>query len=297
MSTNISKVDWFTQLMAGGMAGAVSRTAVSPLERAKIIYQVEGRQSSLWTTLKTIFEKEGIPGLLRGNGTNVLRMIPYSAIQFTVFEQLKGMIAVGEIKAMSTRQRLGAGACAGIASVICTYPLDVIRTKLSLQTKTKGIFDCALETYRGGGLRAFYHGALPTVFGIAPYVALNFTVYETCRGMYKDPGVVYKLACGGVAGAVAQTFTYPIDVIRRRMQVDPRSVVGTAKQVYHLHGIRGFYMGLLPNYLKVVPSISVSFVVYEAMVKILHWNGGISCGSSSIRSSRSGSQGNGAFQI
>lgn len=266
MSTN--KVNWFEQLVAGGVAGAVSRTVVSPLERAKIIYQVEGRKASLWTILKTIFEMEGVPGLLRGNGANVLRMIPYSAIQFTVFEQLKGIVAVGKVKAMSTRQRLSAGACAGIASVVCTYPLDVIRTKLSLQTKTKGILDCVLETYRGGGWRAFYHGVLPTIFGIAPYVALNFTVYETCRGAHKDPGVVYKLACGGVAGAVAQTFTYPVDVVRRRMQVDPKSVMETAQQIYRIHGIKGFFMGLIPNYLKVVPSISVSFVVYEAVIKI-----------------------------
>ena len=270
MSTNTGKVEWFEQLVAGAVAGAVSRTVVSPLERVKIIYQVEGRSASLWAILKAIFEREGIPGLLRGNGANVLRMVPYSAIQFTVFEQLKGIIAVGKVKALSTRQRLSAGACAGIASVICTYPLDLIRTKLSLQTRTKGILDCALETYRGGGLRAFYHGALPTVLGIAPYVALNFTVYETCRGAYKDPGVVYKLACGGIAGAVAQTFTYPVDVVRRRMQVDPKSVMETVQHIHRVHGVKGFFMGLIPNYLKVVPSISVSFAVYEAMIKILH---------------------------
>ena len=187
MSTNIHKAYWFEQFVAGGVAGAVSRTVVSPLERAKIIYQVKGNGTPLWTTLKTIFENEGIPGLLRGNGTNVLRTVPYSAVQFTVFEQIKGMVAVGEAKALSTRQRLGAGACAGIASVVCTYPLDVLRTKLSLQTKTMGILDCTLETWRGGGVKAFYHGVLPTVLGIAPYVALNFTVYETCRGMCKDP--------------------------------------------------------------------------------------------------------------
>ena len=82
--------------------------------------------------------------------------------------------------------------------------------------------------------------------------------------------MIHKLACGGVAGAVAQTFTYPIDVIRRRMQVDPKSIVKTVQEIYNVHGMRGFYMGLLPNYLKVVPSISTSFVVYEAMIKIFH---------------------------
>lgn len=93
-----SSADVLQQLLAGGIAGAISRTVVSPLERAKIIYQVssflfapkvEGERSRLATTLHRIWDQEGMKGLLRGNGMNVLRMIPYSAIQFATFEQIK----------------------------------------------------------------------------------------------------------------------------------------------------------------------------------------------------------------
>jgi hypothetical protein len=72
---------------AGGVAGAVSRTVVSPLERLKILFQVQsaGRdayQLSVGKSLAKIWRDEGWRGFMRGNGTNCIRIIPYSAVQF-----------------------------------------------------------------------------------------------------------------------------------------------------------------------------------------------------------------------
>ena len=86
-----------------------------------------------------------------------------------------------------------------------------------------------------------------------------------------------KLACGGMAGAIAQTITYPLDVLRRRMQVasmpsSPFRYKGMLDAAYCIlinEGPRGFYRGVLPNLLKVVPSISTSFVVYEHSKKLM----------------------------
>ena len=169
---------------------------------------------------------------------------------------------------LDTGQRLLAGACAGIASVVCTYPLDVLRTKLSLGERGS-VSKCIRSTFEAGGIRAFYRGLFPTVVGIAPYVALSFTVYESLRQSLFDPdrpSTFIKLACGGLAGAVAQTCTYPLDVIRRRMQVSRQSISNTIRSIFREHRWCGFYYGIWPNYLKVVPSISISFVVYEAIM-------------------------------
>lgn len=73
--------------IGGGVAGAVSRTVVSPLERLKIIYQVQsiGRTEyklSIGKALKKMWVEEGWRGFMRGNGTNCVRIIPYSAVQF-----------------------------------------------------------------------------------------------------------------------------------------------------------------------------------------------------------------------
>lgn len=72
---------------AGGVAGAVSRTVVSPLERLKILFQVQsaGRDAykmSVGEGLKKMWREEGWRGFMRGNGTNCIRIVPYSAVQF-----------------------------------------------------------------------------------------------------------------------------------------------------------------------------------------------------------------------
>lgn len=73
--------------IAGGVAGAVSRTIVSPLERLKILLQIQsvGRTEyklSIWKALVKIGKEEGWKGYMRGNGTNCIRIVPYSAVQF-----------------------------------------------------------------------------------------------------------------------------------------------------------------------------------------------------------------------
>lgn len=101
-------------------------------------------------------------------------------------------------------------------------------------------------------------------------------IYETLKSMLKkyvnpDPNTIQLLASGGIAGTMAQTVTYPLDVLRRKMQMQGFSekypVYGSTwnciKITFEKESWRGFYRGLLPNYLKVVPAISISFVTYE----------------------------------
>lgn len=161
--------------------------------------------------------------------------------------------------------------------------MDLIRTRLSLVTDSKfGILRGLIDVYKNeGGITALYRGLLPTLMGIAPLVAINFTVYERLKNHARlisgqlDVPVGTRLACGGVAGAVAQTVTYPLDVLRRRLQssvllgFNYDGVMDAARRMYTDEGLRSFYRGLLPNYLKMVPAISVSFVVYETMQSIL----------------------------
>jgi solute carrier family 25 (mitochondrial phosphate transporter), member 23/24/25/41 len=80
--------------IAGGVAGAVSRTVVSPLERLKILYQVQsaGRNEykmSVPKALAKMWREEGWRGFMAGNGTNCIRIVPYSAVQFGAYNFYK----------------------------------------------------------------------------------------------------------------------------------------------------------------------------------------------------------------
>ncbi|KAI9683675.1 MAG: hypothetical protein M1829_004980 [Trizodia sp. TS-e1964] len=190
---------------------------------------------------------------------------------------------------MAPERRLVCGAAAGITSVVCTYPLDIVRTRLSIQSasfaalseaSTKqlpGMWKTMKEMYRNeGGILALYRGIVPTVAGVAPYVGLNFMTYESVRQYLtptgqENPSNIRKLAAGAISGAVAQTCTYPFDVLRRRFQINTMSGLGyqyksigdAIKTIVAQEGVRGLYKGIIPNLLKVAPSMASSWLSFE----------------------------------
>ena len=96
--------DWVSQpvvasFLSGGMAGAVSRTVVSPLERLKILLQVQSGgagseyKMSVWKALQKIWREEGMKGMMAGNGTNCIRIVPYSAVQFGSYNIYKPLVS------------------------------------------------------------------------------------------------------------------------------------------------------------------------------------------------------------
>jgi solute carrier family 25 phosphate transporter 23/24/25/41 len=103
--------------------------------------EYKGVISSLFQMVKI----EGVRGLFKGNGTNVIRIAPYSAIQFSSYEKYKTEFLAMNPKQthLTPVQNLLAGGLAGVTSLLCTYPLDLIRSRLTIQTteeKYKGIF-------------------------------------------------------------------------------------------------------------------------------------------------------------
>ncbi|GAA5896925.1 uncharacterized protein JCM6883_007057 [Sporobolomyces salmoneus] len=281
--------------LAGAVAGAASRTVVSPLERLKIILQVQGSSAQYKGVihgLTKMWKEEGLRGYMAGNGINVIRIAPYSAVQFSSYEFFKsGLISTSSDHKMDTPRRLFAGALAGMAAVVSTYPLDLVRSRLSVESaslgmkegrrdgKSTGIWKMTLKVYREeGGIRALYRGLVPTSMGVAPYCAFNFASYELLKQQWtrltgNEPHTPGNLACGAIAGAFSQTMTYPMDLLRRRMQMvglksDALGYQYTGswnaiKTIVQREGLKGLYRGIVPNLCKCAPAMSVQFGAYE----------------------------------
>ncbi|KAJ0112001.1 hypothetical protein Patl1_01343 [Pistacia atlantica] len=239
--------------IAGGIAGAASRTATAPLDRLKVV-------------------------------------APESAIKFYAYEILKNVVGdiMGEDKDnIGPSGRLLAGGMAGAVAQAAIYPLDLVKTRL--QT-------CALESGKAPklgtltkdiwvheGPRAFYKGLVPSLLGIIPYAGIDLAVYETLKDLSKsyfvresEPGPLVQLGCGTISGALGATCVYPLQVIRTRMQAQRSNSAAAFKgmsdvfwRTLHKEGYRGFYKGIFPNLLKVVPAASITYLVYEAMKKSL----------------------------
>ncbi|CAG0924263.1 unnamed protein product, partial [Notodromas monacha] len=119
---------WWRHLVAGGIAGAVSRTSTAPLDRIKVFLQVHGlkRFGGLKGCLSHMISEGGFRSLWRGNGVNILKIAPESAFKFMGYEQVKRMIRSGDNPGeVRVSERFIAGSCAGAFSQSLIYPLEV----------------------------------------------------------------------------------------------------------------------------------------------------------------------------
>ncbi len=292
-----NKDRFIMDLIAGGTAGAVSRSAVAPLERLKIMYMCGGtmvRNVGIVQSLQNIFRDEGLRGFFRGNGANVIRIVPFTATQFASYHLFRSIVTDGNVQSISPVNKFWCGVVSGILATCLTYPLDFIRCRLSMQTNNhrvyKGMWDGLTTVARTEGFLRLYNGLLPTLVGIIPYSGIQLSMYDIVRtaicGEDEKPTAMQSFLMGSLAGVVAQTVSFPIELIRRRMQVrgfeldgvvDPNAakpkggagILQEIKGVYRNDGFRGFYRGLLPNYLKIIPAAGVSFLTYEKMKELI----------------------------
>ncbi|XP_077250193.1 calcium-dependent mitochondrial ATP-magnesium/phosphate carrier protein 3-like isoform X1 [Tasmannia lanceolata] len=277
-------------LIAGGVAGATSRTATAPLDRLKVKLQVQTTRAHIMPAIKDIWREGRFKGFFRGNGLNVIKVTPESAIRFYTYEMLKNFIVNTKGKEKSdigTPGRLVAGGIAGAVAQTAIYPMDLVKTRLQTYAceggKVPKLGSLSKDILVQEGPRAFYRGLIPSLLGIIPYAGIDLAAYETLKNMSKtyilhdrEPGALVQLGCGTVSGALGASCVYPLQVIRTRMQAQ-RSNTATAykgmsdvfwKTIQH-EGFLGLYKGIFPNLLKVVPSASITYLVYETMKKSL----------------------------
>ncbi|XP_068178467.1 mitochondrial adenyl nucleotide antiporter SLC25A23-like [Antennarius striatus] len=273
------------QLMAGATAGAVARTVAAPIDRVKVFQQVHGSRGfkgSIQKKLQHMVREGGLPALWRGNGVNVLKIAPESAIKFIAYDQIKKlMYCMNDQTNLRVHERFVAGALAGATAQTAIYPLEVLKTRLTLRTtgQYSGIADCAKQILQREGITAFYKGYLPNMLSIIPYAGVDLAVYEALKTSWlnrnnglADPGAAVLVGCGAISSTSGLLASYPLVVTRTRMQAQV-SVKGAPKpsmltllhSIVTQEGMAGLYGGISPNLLKVIPSISVSYVVYEYM--------------------------------
>lgn len=213
-------------LAAGGIAGAVSRTCTAPLDRIKIFLQVQSTKASISDSFRYMMKEGGVTSFWRGNGINVLKIAPESALKFAAYEQVKRLIRQNENRPMSIYERFAAGACAGAISQTAIYPMEVLKTRLALGKtgQYSSIVDAALKIYAKEGIKSFYRGYMPNLLGIVPYAGIDLAVYETLKNKYlsqyenEQPSFWVLLACGSISSTLGQVCSYPLALVRTRLQ-------------------------------------------------------------------------------
>ncbi|XP_014004236.1 mitochondrial coenzyme A transporter SLC25A42 [Salmo salar] len=290
-SSHAKRLTVLDTLLCGAFAGAVAKTVIAPLDRTKIIFQVSSQRFSAKEAFRLIYctyMKDGFLSLWRGNSATMVRVIPYAAIQFCSHDQYKGILGryYGfQGKALPPFPRFLAGSLAGTTAVMLTYPLDMVRARMAVTPRQmySNIMHIFVRITQEEGIKTLYRGFCPTILGVIPYSGITFFTYETLKKLHAErtrrsqPYSYERLAFGACAGLIGQSASYPLDMVRRRMQTagvtgqQYGSVLGTMKTiVVQEGGVRGLYKGLSMNWIKGPIAVGVSFTTFDLMHNLLH---------------------------
>jgi len=278
------------QLFCGGMAGACSRSLVAPIDRVKILLQTQAVAAGMGAdkyggvagTLRTVVQEEGVKMLWRGNGTNCIRIMPYASLQFWSYDYYKGIIMRNTTGSFGLFERFQAGAMAGVTAASMTYPLDLIRIRLATNRDpaVAGFLTQGKSIVReGGSLLALYKGFVPTLTSLGPFIAINFAVFDTIKTNLMPEDInselaraMYILAFGASSAIISQSICYPLDTVRRRMQVKGSTYTSMANAystIISKEGFFGLYRGILPNTIKIVPNNGLRWLFYTNLCRML----------------------------
>ncbi|XP_052171889.1 probable envelope ADP,ATP carrier protein, chloroplastic [Diospyros lotus] len=264
---------------AGAISGAVAKTVTAPLDRIKLLMQTHGLRAGhegakqgigFIEAFTLIGKQEGIQGYWKGNLPQVMRIIPYSAVQLFAYDAYKRLFR-GKDGELSVSGRLAAGACAGMTSTFVTYPLDVLRLRLAVEPGCKTMSEVALNMLREEGLASFYSGLGPSLIGIAPYIAMNFCIFDL---MKKSLPEKYQKRTGSslvtalLSATLSTLVCYPLDTVRRQMQMKGtpyKTVLDAFPGIVARDGLIGLYRGFVPNALKSLPNSSIKLTTFDAV--------------------------------
>ncbi|KIJ59489.1 hypothetical protein HYDPIDRAFT_190501 [Hydnomerulius pinastri MD-312] len=312
-------------MIAGAGGGLVASIATCPLDVVKTKLQAQravlgqpGYEGVL-DIVKNTLRHDGIRGMYRGLGPTILGYLPTWAIYFAVYDGIKtrfGEPPLGEAQRGSGRTiypaaqpkgyqpvmrdhpwtlHILSAMIAGATSTTCTNPLWVIKTRFMTQSRREvryqHTFDAAMTIYRTEGLRAFYRGLLPSLFGIT-HVAVQFPLYEQLKVWAQGDSTAPLrsdtiLLCSAIAKMTASIATYPHEVVRTRLQTlrlpiaedmssdgmikrhTRRGIIYITRKIIQKEGWSGLYKGLSINLFRTVPNSAVTLLTYELLMQHL----------------------------
>ncbi|KAI8849573.1 mitochondrial carrier domain-containing protein [Chytridium lagenaria] len=275
----------FDHGVSGFLAGAVATAVLHPLDLVKTRFKRGGfGVRATWNSLVAIRSLDGVAGLYRGISANMagatlswgLYFWWYSLIKEDMTARNKLETLEGPAKKLSASEHLMASAAAGAITALFTNPFWLVKTRMCADRASdpgayKSLTEGLRVTYRNEGIAGLYKGIGPALFGVS-HGALQFMAYEEMKKVWgaQMTGTGEYLVMAALSKIFATVCTYPYQVVRARLQnertrknVVYKGAIGTMQRIYTLEGFSGFYKGLGPNVIRVMPGTMLTFGVYE----------------------------------
>lgn len=176
--------------------------------------------------------------------------------------------------------QFSSGAVAGFIEVCVNHPLDVVKTRLQMQSaddphRYKSIADCFRRMVKAEGFLSIYKGIVPVLVVETPKMALRFMVYEQTKRVLSPhlSLVPNNLISGFLAGAIEGIAVNPFEVVKVRLQTDRAlvaaqpSAYSLARQIYRTHGMGrdGLSLGLTSNIFRHGVFVMFYFTIYAKL--------------------------------
>ncbi|EFP08518.1 hypothetical protein CRE_15507 [Caenorhabditis remanei] len=288
---------------AGLASGIVTRMIIQPLDVLKIRFQLQeepirGRKSGKYKgVMQSVFlitREEGAQAFWKGHIPAQGLSATYGLVQFSSFEWLSRHAArfiPSDDQSVRSTSDFMCGALSGCLAMTAAMPLDVIRTRLVAQKSGHAVYTGTMHAVRHiwekEGIAGYFRGWVPSVVQIAPFTGMQFALYNCFMDLwpftgYESTGALFS---GAMAGTVAKTVLYPLDMVRHRLQMNGFDRAGFGKTSNYSQGLfktimmvvrneswYGLFKGLWPSQIKAAANSGCAFLFYEMFCDLIRKN-------------------------
>lgn len=289
--------------LAGGFSGFLTRALTQPLDCIKVRHQLQvepikkntgAKYTSTIQTLLLMFKEEGIRGLWKGHVPGQILSITYGFGQFLAYDQFNRQSRnVKFFNEHSDIRHMVAGGCAGAFGMSIATPFDVVRTRFIAQDHNRGyrsVLDAFASIIRYEGVRGLFRGLVPGISAIAPNAAIQFGTYNFLIERYNllmhvdSPSRHIILLSGLSSGIIAKTCIYPLDLTKKRLQIQQfqqrrttfgknittTGMIDCLRQTLRDEKISGLYKGWAPAVIKSGAMSGLYFFFYEEITTAIN---------------------------
>ncbi|XP_077476617.1 mitochondrial basic amino acids transporter [Stigmatopora argus] len=264
---------------AGCIGGAAGVLVGHPFDTVKVRLQVQNADKPLYRgtfhCFQSIVRQESTLGLYKGLGSPMMGLTFINAIVFGV--QGNAMRKLGRDTPLN---QFLAGASAGAIQCVICCPMELAKTRMQMQgtgekksrrKMYKNSLDCLVRIYNKEGIRGINRGMVTTLIRETPGFGVYFLAYDVLTRRLscepEDPYLIPKLLfAGGMSGIASWISTYPVDVIKSRLQADGvggvrryDGIVDCVRQSVRKEGWRVFSRGLTSTLLRAFPVNATTF--------------------------------------
>lgn len=269
------------EFIAGWLGGLVGVLVGQPFDTVKVNLQTQNAKNPLYKgtyhCIATIVKQEGIRGLYRGVTSPMFGVAFVNAIVFGVYGNVQRRTEDPD----SLKSHILGGSAAGLVQSFVCSPIELAKTRIQLQEhfpnsiKHKNPLQSLNFIRKTEGVRGVFRGVGITALRDVPGFASYFLAYELMTRTTENPSPMHTLMAGGLAGTFSWLVTFPIDVIKSRIQTDGitgksqyNGIIDCIKQGHKAEGLSLYTRGLNSTLIRAFPMNAACFLVVSTVLKM-----------------------------